>query len=254
MRWKWLGYVVGGAAGLVAAPFIAPAIGAIASAAGLGAAAGTLSGAAASSAGLAALGGGSLAAGGFGAAGGAAVVTATSVAVGGTAGYKLGEKADSGKRGSVSPVGKFVDSFVDNVLREKVSRLRVGSVLWCDVHAVEHSGIYIGNKLIAHLNGDGRIEAVSPYEFMNRLGGFNTAMSVYVACSGGKAVGSKTVAENARGLLGWNRDYKFYWDNCHRFTAYCLTGDYSQKTITFMQLQDLTWDVLNANCWRVWDA
>jgi len=63
----------------------APAIGAMASAAGLGVAGGTLSGAAASSAGLAALGGGSIAAGGAGMAGGTAVVTAAGAVAGGAA-------------------------------------------------------------------------------------------------------------------------------------------------------------------------
>jgi len=60
----------------------APAIGAMASAAGLGVAGGTLSGAAASSAGLAALGGGSLASGGLGMAGGTALVTGVGASLG----------------------------------------------------------------------------------------------------------------------------------------------------------------------------
>lgn len=74
-----IGTVATGGAALAAAP----AIGALASAAGAGVAGGTLSGAAASSAGLAALGGGSLASGGLGMAGGTAVVTGAGGVVGG---------------------------------------------------------------------------------------------------------------------------------------------------------------------------
>lgn len=83
---KALTIIGAGSAACICGVFVAPAVGAIASAAGLGVAGGTLSGAAASSAGLAALGGGSVASGGLGMAGGTAVVSAIAggLGVGGT--------------------------------------------------------------------------------------------------------------------------------------------------------------------------
>ena len=44
-----------------------------------------------------------------------------------------------------------------------------GSVLYCDLSfgIAEHSGIYVGDNRIVHLNGKGEIEAVSPAAFLS---------------------------------------------------------------------------------------
>ena len=44
-----------------------------------------------------------------------------------------------------------------------------GSVLYCDLTGsfLEHSGIYVGDNRIVHLNGKGEIEVVSPAEFLS---------------------------------------------------------------------------------------
>jgi len=239
---RFLGTVVCGAAAVAVGVVAAPAVGAIASVAGLGAAAGTLSGAAASSAGLAALGGGSLATGGMGMAGGTAVVAGAA----GVAGAATGAGVIK------NPVSNLAESFVDNVFRDQVSDLRVGAVVYCDLHAGEHSGIYIGDEEIVHLNGEGDIEIVSPSEFIQRLGGFNTAMSIYVSCDGTDVVGSSTVADRARESVGGYRDYNFILDNCHQFTAGCLTGNFENSSNFLWMLKREASEVLGADAWRVW--
>ncbi len=80
--WKVMGFFAVGVATGGAGFYLAPAIGAAASAVGIGVGGGALSGAAATSAGLAAIGGGSVAAGGFGVAGGTAIITGLSAAFG----------------------------------------------------------------------------------------------------------------------------------------------------------------------------
>ena len=57
----------------------------------------------------------------------------------------------------------LVESFIDNEIRDTVYPV-MGSVVYCDLafgHA-EHSGIYIGNDQIVHLDGSGDIEIVTP--------------------------------------------------------------------------------------------
>ncbi len=58
------------------------------------------------------------------------------------------------------PAINFAESFIDNVFRDKVDEPAIGSVVYCDLVAgfADHSGIYIGNNEIVHLNGDGWVE------------------------------------------------------------------------------------------------
>ncbi|HNW16697.1 MAG TPA: hypothetical protein PKM15_08340, partial [bacterium] len=74
----------------------------------------------------------------------------------------------------MSILGNLGKSFVDNVLRDCVYPVK-GSVVYCDLAfgSAEHSGIYIGNNEIVHLDGSGNVEIVDPKEFLNRLDGFN---------------------------------------------------------------------------------
>jgi len=55
----------------------------------------------------------------------------------------------------------MIEGFVDYVFRDHV-RPKIGSVVYCDLWMVEHSGIYIGNNRIVHLDGSGKIEIVTP--------------------------------------------------------------------------------------------
>ena len=54
-----------------------------------------------------------------------------------------------------------------------------GTPVYCNLAiVVEHTGIYIGDNEIVHLNGDGNIETVSPQEFLARLDGDNPAKTI----------------------------------------------------------------------------
>ena len=98
-----------------------------------------------------------------------------------------------------------------------------GSVLYCDLTGsfLEHSGIYVGDNRIVHLNGKGEIEVVSPAAFLSPF----ALQDIYVSCMENSAVGSERVANHAMSIVGEKRSYNLMLDNCHQFTTGCLTGN-----------------------------
>ncbi|WP_213073841.1 hypothetical protein [Acinetobacter sp. WCHAc060033] len=82
---------------------------------------------------------------------------------------------------------KHVGEYVIDEIKGRVQPVR-GSVVYCDLTLgngiAEHTGIYIGNNEIVHLNRHGFIEAVSPKEF---LSGWTTGFNIYVSCQGDSA-------------------------------------------------------------------
>ena len=146
----------------------------------------------------------------------------------------------------------MIMSIIDNVFRDKVVPIP-GSILYCDLWTVEHSGVYIGNNKIVHLDGSGEIECVSPDEFLNRLDGLNTAISIYVSCKDTKAVGNQKIANRAKNMIGNKRNYNFILDNCHQFTAGCITGDFENSNSFLWMMQFEAEKKLGVDTWRVWD-
>lgn len=75
-----------------------------------------------------------------------------------------------------------------------------GSVLYCDLSfgIAEHSGIYVGDNCIVHLNGKGEIEVVSPAAFLSPF----ALQDIYVSCMENSAVGSERVANHALSMVG----------------------------------------------------
>ncbi|MEW5666169.1 lecithin retinol acyltransferase family protein [Pseudomonas putida] len=146
----------------------------------------------------------------------------------------------------------FISSFIDNVLATTVTPVP-GSVVYCGLafNALEHSGIYIGGGKIVHLEGSGKITAVSRAKFLERLDGYNVAITVYVSCSDGKAVGSKAVAERAKALIGKTVDYRLLQNNCHRFSSNCL-GEDSMASVTLTGLKASTVARLGCDSWLAW--
>jgi len=145
----------------------------------------------------------------------------------------------------------IVESVVDNVFRDKVDEPEIGSVLYCDLAFgyAEHSGIYIGNNEIVNLHGNGKIEIVSPEEFIEGT----TAISIYVSCIDEYPVGSIEVARRAKNMVGSKVDYNLLFNNCHQFTSGCLTGDFKNSDSFLWMLKDTAKKVLGCNTWRVWD-
>lgn len=148
---------------------------------------------------------------------------------------------------------KSIDSIIDNKVRLKVQP-KVGSVVFCGLafNQVEYTGIYIGDNKIAHLNGNGMVEAVTPKEFLKRLNGFNAALSIYVSCINEKSVGSAAVVRRARNKIGTKLNYSVVSNNCHKFTSGCLTGNFDNTDTWFCELESTVKRELGLNKWRVW--
>lgn len=150
---------------------------------------------------------------------------------------------------------KLYDTSTWGIFRKYVKPVE-GSVVWCDLGAVEHSGIYVGNGKIVHLDGSGMVETVSYSEFMDRLGGWNNAINIFVSCKNGKPVGSKKVAKIAKKWVGKERSYSLLVDNFHRFSAGCVLDDFDEgeKFLYFNQLATICGDEMGVDEWGVWDT
>lgn len=136
----------------------------------------------------------------------------------------------------------------------------VGSIVCCDLTpALEHTGIYVGRRRIIHRDGDGFLARVTPEEFIDRLGGFNTAINIHVACdSDGEPIGDADIAGAAREAMKIARHRKGYnllTKNCHQFCRYCINGESSGSlaTCSFRSLEGLMRRRLGFKTWRRWD-
>lgn len=140
---------------------------------------------------------------------------------------------------------------------DKVTPLR-GCVLSCHLGLlVDHSGVYIGDDRIVHMDGDKGIEVVSPCEFVGRLNGVNPAFAIWCACRNGRPVGGEKIAKRAELAMGesyW-RDYSLLTRNCHMLTQYCVSGkrDNGIFDFKFSNLEDVIRDKMDVNSWRVAD-
>lgn len=153
------------------------------------------------------------------------------------------------------PVVSLATSFIDNVFRDRVIPKR-GSIVHCSLFGVEHTGIYIGNGKIVDLDGNGNIEIRTPKQFIDGT----SAISIYVACKNSNPLYKEIIAERAEKMIGRTRDYHLTLDNCHRFTNYCLTGDYKNENLfnNFIDVNKSIVSVYNINTnneftWRAWE-
>lgn len=148
----------------------------------------------------------------------------------------------------------MIKSIVDNAFRDTVVPM-VGSVVYCDLAfgLADHSRIYVGRGRIIHLNGDGLIESVSAKKFLDRLGGYNLAISIYVSCKGEKPAGGKYIADRAREMRRKKRNYNFVFDNCHQFASGCVTGDFGNGNNFLWMLKIDVKNYMGVDKWRVWE-
>ena len=147
-----------------------------------------------------------------------------------------------------SPITNVVESVIDNI-RDQVIPIP-GSVVYCDLMYgyMEHSGVYAGDNMIIQLSNSGVIEAVTPDIFIKGT----TANNISVSCKGLEPVGSSAVASRALDKLGEIEDYNFLFNNCHQFTAGCLTGNFNEKINYLTQVKNKSRMILNSNTWRFW--
>lgn len=147
---------------------------------------------------------------------------------------------------------KLAEHVIDNHVKESVEEPAVGSPVYCDLvfGSSEHSGIYIGNGQIIHLNRKGEIETVTAEEFVSGT----TAQSIYVPCRGNTPVSDPVCAERAiiyQMGIG-QRNYNVIMDNCHQFSAACLAGDPENSYNFLWMLKSECEKHTGADQWRVW--
>jgi hypothetical protein len=153
------------------------------------------------------------------------------------------------------PLFKCAESIVDNLIRSTIAEPAIGSVVYCSLAMgyADHSGIYVGRNEIAHLDGSGLIELVTPAQFMNRLDGFNLAISITVSSTKGSPVGDDEVAQRARRKIGQLVDYNLLRYNCHTFSSSCVSGRSGAGPVTLTGLKRISASHLGSSEWRVWD-
>ena len=140
-----------------------------------------------------------------------------------------------------------------NIFRGK--KPKKGCIVYCDLAVVvEHSGIYIGEDKIVHLDGSGEIEIVDPEEFIARLNGLNPADKIYYSCDeDGNPIKSEEIANRAKNMVGKGRDYHWILDNCHQFTSGCITGDFENSDNALWMLKDTAKNKLGVEQWKIWE-
>lgn len=104
----------------------------------------------------------------------------------------------------------------------KLSEVAAGSLLVCEIFQLfEHTGIYIGEGAIVELQGTGLVRAVSAARFLQDRSG----QQLWVACNTlGQPIASELVASRAISQIYTYQRYDLIHNNCHRFSASCITG------------------------------
>lgn len=163
--------------------------------------------------------------------------------------YLLGKKPDNNSNIKETVV-EWLMQRADALLVHSVEPA-LGSVVYCNLAlAAEHSGIYVGNNRIVHLNGSGRVELVSPRVFCERLHGKNPASIIYCPISeDGRLLGNKKAAERALNQVGKYTTYNIFMNNCHIFSASCMTGK-NESCPSFNCLEELIEDTYGEYRWR----
>lgn len=116
-----------------------------------------------------------------------------------------------------------------------------GCILKCDLGILlEHTGVYIGRGEIVSLNRHGHIRIESSLTFFPP--GTNPESSrIYAACYGDtdEVLWAKHVAKRARQKVDDKTKYNVLFNNCHRFTAGCITGNFNNDVMSFAQLEEV---------------
>lgn len=139
-------------------------------------------------------------------------------------------------------------SVIDNVFRPQVKG-KFGSIVYCDLAfgLMEHSGIYVGNDSIVHLNRKGMIEKVSIDNFIKGT----SAISIYVSSYNGQSLGSEKVGNAALSKVGSKVRYNVLTKNCHQFSSGCITQDFNNQDLLLSLLKQTSKEQLGVNEWLV---
>ncbi len=101
--------------------------------------------------------------------------------------------------------------------------------------------------------------AVIGKAFLERLGGFNPTITIFVSCHEGKPIGGEAIARRALEAMGnpsLSQGYDLLTKNYHQFCQYCVTGkvDNGFTDFTFSNLEGVLQREIVMDCWRVWDG
>lgn len=148
------------------------------------------------------------------------------------------------------PLTNFNNSWRDNQPAVCVDEPAYGGIVHCELlfGLTGHSGIYVGNGEIVHLDGDGIVIKSPAHAFLDRLNGLNSAISVCTDCMEMTPQGYPEAAERAKDETGKRYAYSLVNFNCHRFTARCLTGKSCPDIWRLEQLNTFQ----KGDRWRVW--
>lgn len=129
-----------------------------------------------------------------------------------------------------------------------------GSLVYCQLGPVEHSGIYVGNNEIIQLNGKGKIEKVGLKGFTSHITTIDP--SIYFPCNDeyGYALELNLASTRALEMVGNRRNYNLIVDNCHQFSSGCMTGDYENADNFLWMLKDTFKRKFDCNVfWKRWE-
>lgn len=120
-------------------------------------------------------------------------------------------------------------------------RPKPGCILKCDLGILlEHTGVYIGNGHIVSLNRHGNIRIESSLTFFPP--GTNPKSNrIYTACYGNskEVLCGKHVAKRAKSKVDDKTRYNVLFNNCHRFTTGCISGNFDNDVMSFSQLEEI---------------
>ena len=137
---------------------------------------------------------------------------------------------------------KRLSYHLTDIIKER-PLLSEGAIVWCDLllGSAEHSGIYVGDNKIVELTGDGVVREVSFEQFVSTGESLvRTGFTVYALCNKKGILANPKIAKRALDKRDNSRGYNLFTRNCHQFTAGCITGNFTNKTLTFEQLKWVT--------------
>lgn len=136
-------------------------------------------------------------------------------------------------------------SSINHYVKNAVSP-EIGSIFYCKIYNVEHTGIYIGNGKIVELLGTGQVIETDYDRFTQRT---SHAFIYLAANENGKPLTSKELANRAQKMVGTTFQYNFVINNCHKFVAGTILNNYNLNIIhnSFFFLEKIIKKHLNNN-------
>lgn len=116
-----------------------------------------------------------------------------------------------------------------------------GCILKCDLGLLlEHTGIYIGNDQIVSLNRHSEIRVETPQTFFPP-GTNPDSNRIYTACleDSDAVLAAPFVWKRAKRRINDKTEYNLLFNNCHRFTGGCITGNFENEIVSFAMLEDV---------------